>query len=206
MKSILPLSVNIVTNHLELITKTVGIAGSSIAAIKGLYSYATDQSLDRKATRQTRDLDSQVGYLGNLEDEEILILVPELAQHKVYLQDSIREQLQELQSIKNKISLRSIQKNEEPQGFHRWLLVYRPEGLSGIFIQSLYYAGLICVGLMVYILPYWRGSSFHDWILWVSVFATCVALTLYIRDVALRLKKHRQFYSDEFGSGSQLRP
>lgn len=158
--------------------------------LKFSIAYAIDHTLSRKEVKTMDDIDAFLGRLEKLEGNKWLPQTLNVEQYKLQLQESLRTKLLALESIRSQKLRRANERNAEPKGIQRWLLLYRPEGVEGGFIQLFYYAfSLGAIILLVEMVN--SGELWHD-IGFAIVGGGTVLLyalvSLYLRSIALRLK------------------
>lgn len=178
----------------ELTAKIVGIAGPSFALLKSLITYAVDHSIARKATRTIEEIDLCLGRSAKLENDKIVLRTPEFDRYKQQLKEDLQLKLQALEGINARRLRRAAERNAEPKGIRRWLLLYRPEGFDGLLIQVLYYMssfGVISSAVILAALLIVQRSLFTPvytpLFMLVSVLIYAL-LALYCRSISLRLK------------------
>lgn len=187
----IPFHIN--TSELELLSKIAGLAGSAVTTVKVFTGYAIDQSLNRRVTKTTDEIDALLGRLAKLEREQATAQTANLAQYKLQVEEDLQSKLRALERIRAQKHGRAIRRNEEPKGIQRWLLVYRPEGFNGLIIQTLYYAFCLVVILGVIIIPIELLWSQNQEGLLGIILGPFVAISygliaLYLRSISLRQK------------------
>jgi hypothetical protein len=178
-----------VKDQLELVAKAVGIGAPAFAALKGLIIYALDHSMDRKSSKIVEEIDAYLTRLTKLESEKAILQTPEVEQYKLQVMEDLQIKLRTLDSIRARKRRRELERNEEPTGFRKWLLLYRPEGFDGWIIHSLFYTFVfVTVSLIVEASVFALLEHNATMLILLPISLLYVGLALYFRGISLRMK------------------
>jgi hypothetical protein len=171
---------------LEASSKVVGLAGGAFTLAKTFFSWAVDQSRQRKISKITAQIGETIGLIRGLEEPKSHLEDINLQAYISQLESSLKADLNRLQRALDKKQAREKKLNEVPRGARTWLLLYWPEGFDGWLVHCLFYGSTTLLAVAGWAAVRDGKFSFSTDSL-VSVVAY-FAIPLYLRWTALRLK------------------
>ena len=126
-------------NIAAVATAVVGLAGGLISVFRTIVSMLTDRSLERHARKHTEAINESLTRLRRFRAARVHLLPPDLNPYHAQLLDDLQRESQRLAAVRHQQAEREALKVADPEGYRRWLLLYRPEGVVGWIIHSLFY-------------------------------------------------------------------
>ena len=102
--------------------------------------------------------------------------------YRAQLLDDLQAESQSLDLTRTRLEWRKRRRRDDPSGVRRWLLLFRPEGIAGWFLQSFFYGVLLVTIFLVREVGALRRQDITGW----STATVCwILFTLYVWNVAL---------------------
>ena len=170
----------------EKTSKILGLVGGTFTLVKTFFSWAADQSLERKIRNVTERIGESICRLRELDEPQPHIEDINVQVYASQLKDGLKEDLKGLETALNKKRRREEKRNAFPKGSRTWLLFYWPEGFDGWLVHSLFYGSvalLVAAGWAAV-----RDGKFSFSADFLVSAAAYFAIPLYLRWAARRLK------------------
>jgi hypothetical protein len=134
--------------HLQAYVPTaaalVGLAGGVLALGKTVRGALTDRSLGNDIRRHMQNIHETLARLRRSDEMKEAVSPLSVDSYRAQLLDDLKAESRSLERARAGLVERKGRRLQEPIGVRKWLLWFRPEGIAGWFVQSLFY-GLIFI-------------------------------------------------------------
>ena len=171
-----------VEEQVAAMAAAIGLAGGIVALAKSVGEILTDRSLSQRVRRNTQAITETLTRLRQL--NEMNAANPSLTadSYRAQLLDDLQAESQSLDLTRTRLEWRKRRRRDDPSGMHRWLLLFRPKGITGWFLQSFFYGMLLVTVFLVREVGALRRQDITGW----STATVCwILFTLYVWNVAL---------------------
>jgi hypothetical protein len=175
----------------------LGICGTVFTSLKAIVGYLTDRSLERKKEKTLDEIEICTDRIHKFDETKELAQEPGMREYRHQLTGDLSKKLQTLNVVTEKSRERDAKRDDDPKGVRGWLLLYRPDGLDGWIVHSLFYFSVLMCLTFISIVPKsfreQRSSGlldfFFDFLLgFLVALSLFSAFALYLRGVSRRLR------------------